>query len=265
MSVVDQKISSFQEQGASKVHLLLDFDRAITTSLDGEDDCTTWQVLYRHLPEAGQAKYKAFYNAYRPLEAAGTITSEQARAWPSAVLDLFVEYDVNLTLVEQDFFNVVTLRPEVNRVFNFCDENGIPIIVLSAGIKNVIDLLLEKFGIKSALTIATELLVDSEGVITDWKKDTLVHTFNKRESGHEELRRLREQRPYCVLVGDSLHDADMVDGEDSVLRIRIFDPRSDEKKSFQEVQAETFSKFDMMSMSKSFHPITELLERMVNA
>lgn len=260
---LEQKLGLFRNAGAKSVHLLLDFDRTITTSINGEDDCTVWQVLHRHLPAAGQAKYAELYSTYRPLEAAGTMTETQAIAWPSAVLDLFAEYKVNLGLIEKDFFNVVTLRPGVAELFKLCEQEGIPVVILSAGIRNVIDLLLRMFDVSSSLTIATELEVDKDETIIGWQPESLVHTFNKSESGHAELEEIRRNRPNCLLIGDSQHDADMTDGEDTVLRIRIFDPRSDEKKDIEDVKRETLQRFDMMTVSKSFAPISKLLETII--
>jgi 2-hydroxy-3-keto-5-methylthiopentenyl-1-phosphate phosphatase len=192
------------------------------------------------------------------------MTEEDARTWASSILDIFVEYKVNLNLVEKDFMNVVGLRPGFEELVALCDHHDIPLVVLSAGIRNVIDLLFSLHNLKSTVTLSTELDVDESGHITGWDKNSLVHVFNKRESGHAELERIRQQRPLCVLVGDSMLDADMVEGDNDVIRIRIIDPRPDEVQDKEAIKAETFSKFDLTIESQAFHAVSNLIKTIVS-
>lgn len=259
---VGAKINNFQSQGADALHVLLDFDRTITVGQTGEDDATTWKVLFRHLPSEAQEKYQAYYSQYRPLEVSGVMTEEDARTWASSILDLFVEYKVNLNLVEKDFMNVVGLRPGFKELVTLCDRHNIPLVVLSAGIRNVIDLLFSLHNLKSSVTLSTELDADENGIVTGWDRNSLVHVFNKRESGHAELMRIRQQRPFCVLVGDSMLDADMVEGGD-VIRVRIIDPRPDEVQDTEVIKAETFSKFDLIIETQGFHAVSKLVETII--
>jgi phosphoserine phosphatase len=261
---VETKVNDFQERGADSLHVLLDFDRTITVGQSGEDDATTWQVLFRHLPPEAQEKYQAYYSQYRPLEVSGAMTEEDARTWTSSILDLFVEYKVNLNLVEKDFMNVVGLRPGFEELVTLCERHSVPLIVFSAGIRNVIDLLFSLHNLKSSVTLSTELDVDESGLIIGWDRSSLVHVFNKRESGHAELKRIRQQRPLCVLVGDSILDADMVEGNSDVIRIRIVDPRPDEVQDTEAIKTETFSKFDLINETQAFHAVSKLIETVVS-
>lgn len=263
-ALVGAKVNSFQEQGADALHVLLDFDRTITVGQSGDDDATTWQVLFRHLPPEAQEKYQVYYAQYRPLEVSGAMTEEDARTWTSSILDLFVEYKVNLNLVEKDFMNVVGLRPGFKELVALCNRNDVPLVVLSAGIRNVIDLLFSLHNLKSSATLSTELEVDEDGLITGWDRNSLVHVFNKRESGHTELERIRQQRPLCVLVGDSMLDADMVEGDSDVIRIRIVDPRPDEVQDTESIKTGTFSRFDLMIENQAFHAVSKLIETIVS-
>lgn len=259
------KVAAFSAAGKEALHILLDFDRTVTMGQPGADDATTWQVLYQHLPKEGQEEYKKYYATYRPLELSGDMTEEDSKTWTSAILDLFVTHRVNLALVEENFLSVVMLRPGMKELFELCANNQIPIVVLSAGIRNVIDILLAAHSIQSTVTLSTELDVDKHDTITGWDKASLVHVFNKRESGHAVLGQIRTQRPYCLLVGDSLLDATMIDNQDKTIKIRIVDPRPGETTNLSLIKQETFSLFDLMIRDHTAMPIVQLIEFVISS
>lgn len=91
----------------------------------------------------------------------------------------------------------------------------------------------------------------------DWDKKTPVHVLNKREIGHPELTKIRATRRNTIAIGDSLSDADMVEGDENVLRLRIYDPRSDEQTNANARQ-QTLRIFDAMIETGSFEPICRL-------
>ena len=209
------KINRLKKDGIGNLHLLLDFDRTISVSKHGKDRVSQWHAMRQHLTADEQKQCENLFRIYRPLEVSGQLTVEQSRDWNSAELNLMVKFSLDLNAVEQNLINHLTLRPGVVELFKFCETHEVPIVILSSGIKNVIDMFLRSYGIKSTLTIATELEVNDKGILVGWKKSTLVHNYNKRESAHSELKQIRLKQPNCILVGDSLHDAAMTNGDDN--------------------------------------------------
>lgn len=246
------------------MHVVFDFDRTLTVPRPGsQEDVTTWHIMNAHLPEDGQAQYQQLFEHYRALELAGTMTQEHAVTWWSSILDLFVDYKVNLHNVENDFLNKASIRPEAKEVFDFCETTGIPTVIMSAGIKDVIDIWARAYQIHPTVTLSTALEISPQGVITGWDRSSLVHALNKSELGHSELAKIRQARPFALIIGDGLSDADMAEGEESVLRIRLYDPRADEVAKRDAVRAETFRRFDLMVESGSLLPFRMLLQHLV--
>lgn len=257
-ALVIDKINSFRSFGPQNVHYIFDFDRTMTTKHPGtKGDVTTWHILSQHLPPDGLRSYSELFDIYRAQEIRGDLSNDDAVRWWSSILDLFVEHRINLFEVERDFLDKASIRPGTKELFILLRDAGIPTVILSAGIRDVIDIWCKKYDIDARLVLSTMLKVDHDGTITGWHADSLVHVLNKSEVGHPELASLRKSRPNVVLIGDSMDDALMSDGIDNVLRIRILDRREDDDWSEDAEVARTLTRFDAFVSSGSLVPILE--------
>lgn len=255
-----EKISRLTGDGSGKLHLITDFDRTLTIEKNKtNEDITTWHILNNHLPAAGQKRYRIFFNKYRPLEKENKLTVKDARVWWESTLQLFADYKVNLFDVENDFMKKIAIRPYSKKLFDFCGRKHIPTVILSAGIKDVIDLWAKNFTIKSSLVLSTRLNIDPGGTITGWVKNSLVHTLNKKEIGHPELVRIRRDRPNVILIGDALEDADMAQSTDRVLKIRINHPRKDNLTAARTFLKNTSGKFDLVAKTGTLSSVVKLV------
>lgn len=255
-----EKITHFMGR-AAELHVVADFDRTLTERRSGShDDITSWNILRDHLPLEGQQYCQELFQIARPKELAGTMTEQDAVDWWSSVLDTYVEYGVDMNDVERDFLHRATIREGSREFFALCEELGVPIVILSAGVKDVIDLWSDHYGVQPSLTISTELVLDETRKLVGWKPETLVHVLNKSETDHPELNKIRTERPLALVFGDGIGDADMALGETDVLRARIHDPRPDEAVDIEAEHNKTFERFDMMVGSGSIQPLVELLK-----
>ena len=258
------KTELFQRAGAGLLHLVLDFDCTLTISRPGSnEDVTTWRILNDHLPEHAQGVYHELFARYRVLEKNGTLQEDQAITWWSSMLDLFVEHRLDVADVERGFLSKATIRPGTKELFELCARHGIPTIILSAGIRDVIELWARAYDIQPTIILSTSLELDAQRRVCGWNKSSLVHTLNKKEIGHPELTRIRDTRRHAILIGDSLTDADMAEGTDGVFRIRIHDPRADEARDQQIIRKQTFTLFDAMIESGSLQPVEQLVQQIV--
>lgn len=257
------KINNFRKNGAERLQVIFDFDRTLTVARpDSKDDITTWNILAKHLPEEGQRRHLEIFSQMRPKELAGTLTPDDAAAAWAAMLDMFTEYLINLNEVEHDFLAKATIRPGAKEIFDFCAMYNIPTIILSAGIKNVIDIWARAYGINPSIVLSTVLQTDAQGRMRGWDKDTLVHVLNKNEVTHPELASIQKQRRHAIVIGDSINDADMASG-DAAFRIRIHDSRPDDADKTDIVRLQTFRHFDAIIEIGSLMPIRELIESIV--
>ncbi len=256
-----RKVADFAAAGAGSLHVIYDFDRTLTVSHpETQEDVTTWHILGKHLSEAGRAHYQDLFQKYRIIELEDGLTNADAVDWWTASFQLFVDERVNIKQVDADFLARASIRPGVEEVFALCQAYEIPSVIMSAGIRDVIDIWTKKYAINPALVLSTVLKLDSEGAIVGWNEDTLVHVLNKHEAGHEDLTAIRAARPNVIVIGDGVTDADMADGNENVLRIRIFDPRPDEVVDIEAVRQKTFSRFDALIESGTLHPLLKVIE-----
>ena len=65
---------------------------------------------------------------------------------------------------------VAKLRPGVADLFKLYDRFNIPTIILSVGVKEVIEAMDQYSGISASQLVATKLLYTSDGTITGWDK-----------------------------------------------------------------------------------------------
>lgn len=225
-----KKIHSFIKSGKDKLHLVLDFDRTLTFNQKGpEEDMTTWEILATHLSQSALSEYKQYYNKYRPLEIEGRITEADFKTWSERILGLFCESQLKWQDVEKGVDTRMPIRPFAKELFDICREKNISTVIISAGVKNVIDLWCQNYKIKPTLILSTNLTFSPEGYMTGWERDSLINILNKKEKGHQEIEKIRSLRPNTILIGDSLDDVSMAEGEKNVLRIAVYNPRRDDK------------------------------------
>jgi len=255
-----KKMELIAKEGAERLHFLLDFDRTLTPSDNGSSqDASTWGLLESHLREDMVAEIKGLYKKYRPLEIQNKMTAQDAVEWWEASLEVHKKNGTKWSDIALDVDKKMAIRPYVKEFFSACGEKNIPAVIISAGIRDVIELWFQKFDIRPAGLLSTNLFFDEKGRMNGWEKDSLVHTLNKNEMAHRELKEIMECRPNIILMGDTMDDASMAAGEENVLRIIIDDPRKDETRdgSFYD---SAFQKFDLIIKGKSWEPLMGIFD-----
>lgn len=255
-----KKLDKIITEGKGKLHLLADFDRTLTVGRNKiGKDTSSWEILATYLPPKALAKQHKLYEKYRPMELSGKMTHEEAANWGHQVLSIFVENKINLKEIEKDFRQKTDIRPYTKVLFDFCYTFAIPTVILSAGIGEIIDLWAKTFQVSPTSVLATRLITDKNGKLIDWNRD-IIHHLNKNEQGRKNLTKINKQRPNTILIGDALEDADMSNGNENVLRIRVYNPREDEGISKTAFDKKTFRKFDLMIENGTLEPVLKILE-----
>lgn len=126
-----------------------------------------------------------------------------------------------------------------------CASMGIPVLIFSAGLGDLIDAAIEPLGHwQSVHVISNHLLYDgATGKATGFRHKKNIHTFSKKEVAlidlNEPWGNTVRDRPNVILLGDSLGDADMAAGvpHDLVLRIGFL---NEENVAAREQHLDTF-------------------------
>lgn len=254
----ETKLRRFGTAGLSSVHGVFDFDLTLTAPTPEGRPLSSWSMLEDHLPPDARAYCIELFERYYPLEKSGEMTLHDAETWWGLALKAQQDSKVNLKDVEADFLKQDTIRVGSRELFEFFDRQDVQSIILSAGVKNVIDIWCRAYGISPTAVISTEFFTDEEGRMTGWDESSVVHVLNKGESAHPELIRLRTERPNVIVVGDSIHDADMAQGDDNVIRIRIVDTNPNDIGSVEEIRTKTAERFDAMITGGDLLPVLAL-------
>lgn len=261
---VQRKLGEFARAGVNQLFYVFDFDRTLTTSKHTGEDITTWYILHGVLPDVGRQEMSDLHRTYQPREVAGNLTVAEALTWWNSAFELYVKHPVNINDIRQAA-SAVELRDGTTRLFKDCEAAGIPSIILSAGVSDVIDIILGARDIHPTAVISTKLILSDDGRILDWDRDSMIHVLNKHEYGNSSLSHIRDERPYTILVGDSLQDVDMVDGDEQVLRIRVCDlAHDDPEKQAAYLQHSFETGFDMV-LEEDLTPLVKLNEWLINS
>ena len=234
-----EKLERFCKAGPKNIHYLFDFDRTLTTSKHSNDDVTTWHLLHTLLPPEGRADYNRLGDVYQAMEFSGRMTTKDAERWWIETLELCMRHGVTQNAISEAC-SQIKLRDGASKLFALCKQAHVPTVILSAGVYDIIDHVMNAYDLHPTAVLSTRLKYDNKGTLSGWNKASLIHSLNKHEMGHSELSRIRTERPCTVLIGDSLEDAKMVDPHHEVLRIRVDDHRKDKSEDRTTYLAKSF-------------------------
>lgn len=212
----------------SNFFVVIDFDKTITA----RQSCDSWDASGSMLGRDFKEKSDYLCKKYGPIELDYTISFEEKRKameeWYYGNFKLYYEY--NLTeqkLVESVNKSNIIFRAGAKNFLQSMYENNIPVIVLSAGIGNVIEQFLKENDCyhNNMYIISNFIPFDAYGNIKEYE-GKLIHTLNKTMEGHVPDR-FKEKlcgRPYRLLFGDFIEDKKMVPVEewDKTISVRFF-------------------------------------------
>lgn len=218
------------------VYLVLDFDRTITAAKSTD----SWDASGKLLGEEFKVKINELYQKYRPIELDYNISetkkNEEMLKWYSEVMELYYKY--NLTqekLVKSVLKSNLIFRKGIKEFLKNMYENNIPVIILSAGIGNVIVEFLKnnKMCYNNIVQIISNFIeFDQKGNMKKFDNKKIIHSLNKTIDGHvsEKINKELNKKEYKILIGDLIEDNKMVDERElnSTLRIGILDINIDE-------------------------------------
>ena len=229
-----------------QTHLVFDFDRTLTVSKDGVSPASTTFSLFREqgvLGEEYDTESKRLFAKYRPVEIATDMDERerfhQMDIWWAAHLDLLVASNLTKEIIKKVVTNGnMKLRSGSKEIFEICNEKNIPIVILSAGLGDVIKEFLQQEGIDFAnvKTVANWFEFEVGGKVIGYKKP-YIHTLNKDEDHiPEEVKILLQTRPNIILFGDTVSDLKMIPKgfTGNVLKFGFTNGHKDLEESFAE-------------------------------
>eukprot|EP00756_Hemistasia_phaeocysticola_P051888 Hpha_TRINITY_DN27061_c0_g1::TRINITY_DN27061_c0_g1_i1::g.33230::m.33230/K01081/E3.1.3.5; 5'-nucleotidase len=225
--------------------IISDFDRTLTRcflpsgghSLSAYgvfENCATFSQHYQK--RVGELKDK-----YYKIEIDPHLTVEEKlphmHDWYKAAHDLLLDEEVLETSAAHaaEKCDSVALREGAAELLEKCQAKKIPVLVMSAGMGNVIVELLRK--------LLPFKMCESTGVIANWLKfneqgrlcgysEPLLHMYNKSlDNATDEVQEQIKACDCCLLLGDGIGDAEMGHGHDwdTVLRVGFLNEKVEER------------------------------------
>ena len=203
-----------------------DFDRTITSGIS----TNSWCVLDENesVCEEYKQEMEALQDHYHVIEidpdVPDDIKHKEMQDWWNKHLDLFIKYKFTEDLFHKTSSDksVMELRKGFKEFLSFLKERNIPLVIISAGLTNVIKAFLieHEIDLDNIYIISNEIYFEngvSKGIAHE-----IIHSMNKSEvSLPKELQEELKTRRNVLLFGDNLKDIHMVDKEnhDKILNI----------------------------------------------
>ena len=234
--------------------VVIDFDKTITAA--NSDD--SWDASGYLMGEEFLRKSDELYKKFEPIEFNYQISLEEKKKgiedWFYSCMALYYEYH----LTQKKLSNSVEkshliLREGVQEFLSTMHRNNVPVIIVSAGIGNVIEQFLEKQHCyyDNIHIISNFIPFDAKGNIEEYHGE-LIHSLNKTMQGHTtpEIEQKIKNRKYRLLLGDIVEDKKMVALEDwnNTISVGFLNQRVEEnlevyKKNFDIVLTEQDATF----------------------
>ena len=215
-------------------YVVADFDRTLT---EGASD-STWGI-FANANQVG-TEYKerrtALYNKYRPIEIDPNISEEEKSIamtkWWQLHINLFYEYGVKQEAVRNAVkFGKMKYRDGAKEFLKKMNELNVPVIIISAGIGNVIEEFLKlENDYYDNIKIISNFIVFENGEFKEIAGE-IIHALNKNIVRlDDESKQTIENRKNVLLLGDGYADLKMISEEakKNAITVGFLDEKIDE-------------------------------------
>ncbi len=134
------------------------------------------EIERRLLPHRKQ-EFEKMRDKYKPLVRSGELTEAHEREWMAYSID-FYSRELNIRDISEAIRNI-PLRSGVIECMAWHKERGIPMAIISAGIRQFIDVFIRTHELPVDDVFAAEVQTAPDGRITGWLPETMVTLANK--------------------------------------------------------------------------------------
>lgn len=225
--------TKISRDGSSKLHVLADFDKTLTTAfVDGNKVQSTIAILRNenYLTQDYPKRAQELFEKYHPIEINPKIKivekKKTMREWWTAHFELLIKSGLN----KRDLKDIVNsekikLRKGALEFIDFLYKNNIPLIIMSSsGIGDIISMFLEKKNrlYNNVYIISNSFEWDENGNAVEVKQP-VIHSMNKDETIIKDFLFYNKikNRKNVIVIGDNIEDNGMIIGFDYSNSIKI--------------------------------------------
>lgn len=200
-------------------YVILDFDKTLTNdaSLD------SWMAIidFEIYGEACKKDIETLNAKYAPIESNYTLDYEVKEQymieWYQKSMDILYKYQLTYSNLRRALQkNKMELREGAKEFLRNLHQNNVPVIILSAGIGNVIEEFLKKQGCYyDNMHIISNFIEFKEDKMQKFTAP-ILHSMNKKVKGGlpKTIQNIIEKKQYIILCGDIVEDIQMISRED---------------------------------------------------
>ncbi|XP_024387720.1 uncharacterized protein [Physcomitrium patens] len=278
---LEEKKKAIKSAGLSTLQVIADFDMTLTKYLvDGVRGQST-HALLKSNPAYDRKRHELF-EYYYPLEISPTLPADEKakhmEEWWEKSHALLIEGGLNYESIVSSVANAtISFRDRITEFFETLDEDGVPLLIFSAGLADIIEEVLKQKlhrVFSNIRVVSNRMEFDDCGDLIGFKGKT-IHVLNKNEHALEMAAPLHDDdgnlvgentgaaiiqgRSNVLLLGDHLGDLGMSDGVDYDNRISIGFLNEN-----AENWLETYKKaFDIVILNDgSLKPVIELVKEL---
>lgn len=242
-SRVNQLIAGMVQGGPEQLQLVVDFDYTLTRAhLNGEPVDCSWGVMenYKYLPKAYLDQTHALRTKYLKIEQDSAMTNEEKTPymieWYTHANRLLKEFEINVNMFPKMVEDSnVAFRDGTDTMMNLLDEKKVPMLILSAGLGNLVVEVLKHFKLlhNNVKVVSNMFKSDEKGMITELDGE-MIHVFNKNENAVHDSPYFKElqARHNVLLLGDSMGDLQMANGVENpsaILKVGFLNAKIEER------------------------------------
>lgn len=264
----DEKIKNLaNNMNTDNVYIFMDFDKTITIKqcVDSWDASANSEILGDEL----SSELTRYYKKYRPIEVDYELEQNEKEKymieWYRTCMELYYKHNMTKEKLEQSINkSKIILRKGLKNFFLKLYEKNIPVIILSAGIGNVIEQTLRNEGCyyENIKIISNFIKFDKNGNMIEYS-DYLIHTLNKNidKLADLKIKSSIEEKKYRIAIGDLIEDIQMIGQyeDEKSLKIGFLNENIEQNMDMYK------SKFDIvLTEENSFFDIEKLLGEIIN-
>lgn len=244
---VKKKIISIQKGACKKLQLVSDFDYTLTHCFDkdGRKLLSSYGAVEfdSRFPEKFCDQLLELYYHYSPIDADPTIEQEMKvqliEEWNKKATEVYKSERITKEVIRNAVAEArLKLRGGFNQLVETFSSKDIPFLILSAGLGDSIDCVLENAGIKldKIKIVANYFIFDDKKLVNGLTKPLIATGSKGKHIGqaHAEYFASVQDRKNVILLGDRIEDLQMAvcygDSCDTLLTIGYLNEKVDEQK-----------------------------------
>ncbi|KAA0187303.1 Cytosolic 5' nucleotidase III [Fasciolopsis buskii] len=219
------KLESMRSAGPDSLEVISDFDHTMSKFRENGVKIPSCHGIFEMDPEVTEStrnKLKALTERYLPIEFDPVLPVEDKIPhmidWWSTAHQIIVDCGLHRKALQKTVCECnLVLRDKVKEFTDLLSQNHIPLLIFSAGLGDVIQLLLQRFSMdtNNVRVVSNFMRFNNEDILVGFE-EPIIHTFNKTAASIPEFGiaggAATPRRTCVLLLGDSTGDVHMADG-----------------------------------------------------